>query len=251
MAINGPSAGNQRSISWQSAVHQLAINGPSAGNQRSISWQSTVHQLAIKGQSVLITCAAPPDAPLYEGGASGRSPLAPTRRAPVRARRARPRRRASSPHGCERTCDREANPISRNQSQSVAISRNQSQSGRTCDREANQLQSVVISTNRHQSARITRNESAAISRNQPQPVAISRNQLESAAISRNQSQSAAISRNQSLSLDGGRAVLKQQRERIVTEEQAHLHATPSALISGNCNGRAGSPACNAISAHQW
>ena len=171
----------------------MAINDPSAGNQRSISWQSMGKSGAIEGQSVLITCAAPPDGPLCEGGASGRSPLALTRRAPVRARRARPRRRASSPHECERTCNR----------------------------EANQLQSVLISTNRHQSARISRNESVA------------------------------ISHNQSLSLDGGRAVLKQQRERIVTEEQAHLHATPSVVISGNCNGRAGSPACNAIRAHQW
>jgi hypothetical protein len=48
-----------------------------------------------------------------------------------------------------RTCDREANPISRNQSQSVAISRNQSQSGRT----GKPIQSVAISRNQSQSGR--------------------------------------------------------------------------------------------------
>jgi hypothetical protein len=80
---------------------------------------------------------------------------------------------------------------------------------------------------------ISSNQCSSVPIGTTQLESVAMNQSQSVAISRNQSQSVAISRNQSLSLDGGRAVLKQQRERIVTEEQAHLHATPSALISGN------------------
>jgi hypothetical protein len=188
-----------------------AINGPSAGNQTSISWQSMGNSGANDGQSVLITCAAPPDGPLYEDGVSGRSPLAPTRRAPVgrrrwgavvstcmlgrnplaptrsapvRVRRARPRRRVNSPHECGRTCDREANQL-----QSVLISTNQCSS---VPISAHQYQLVLISTNRHQSVAISQS-----SHKQSQSIASSHKQSQQSqavAINRNQSQAIALTR---------------------------------------------------------
>ena len=183
-------SGNQRSISWQSTVHQLAINGPSAGNQRSISWQSTIHQLAIDGQSTGNRRA-------NQGRSMGNQCSSPAQPLPMGLYMKVGRRaEARLPRLAEHLSGHDA--LAHDDARAPRTNVNVPVTGKPIS--SNQCSSVPIGTTQLESVAMNQPQSVAISRNQSQSFAIGRNQPQSfaisllIAISRNQSQSVALTR---------------------------------------------------------